>query len=178
MDLQTGDIFLTSKNSIVVEFMKKFQTDPVNWGHAMVAKNVNTFWEASWTVKEISLEDVLKKKRYYNYKLIRKKDITERQKELMCQIAPKLLGRFYSIGRIILQILDKIFDTHRFTDKDQNIYRQVCSSLVAWVYEMACRYKFSGVSWASCDPDDIENDQLAHPEIWEVIVERDIRRRK
>jgi hypothetical protein len=178
MKLETGDILLTSKNSIVVKFMRVFQKDPVYWGHAMVAKDESTLWEASWTIREITLDEVLKKKRYYYYKVIRKKDLTDKQKELMRQVAPKLLGHFYSVGRIVLQALDEIFCTHWFTDEDTRIFSQVCSSFVAWVYEMSCRYKFNELSWASCDPDDIEDDQEKHPEIWKVVEERDFRRRK
>lgn len=171
MNLDTGDLILTSKDSIVVKFMNWVQKkDPVFWGHVIVVRNSTTAWEANWVTREISLVKVFRKHKYY--KIIRKKDLTDRQKEIMLEVAPKLLGHIYSVWRIFLQFLNKIFDTVWFTDIDTNAYSQVCSSLAAWIYEMSCRYKFNGISWQSCDPDDIEDDQIAHPEIWEVIVEK------
>ena len=39
LNLQTGDIILTSKNSIISKIMGMFQDDIVQWGHVMVVKN-------------------------------------------------------------------------------------------------------------------------------------------
>jgi len=175
MNLQAGDIILTSKKSLIVRFMGAFQKDPCVWGHVLVAKDNNTAWEAHWTMCEVELSEVFKKKKYW--KIIRKKDLTEKQKEIMRKVAPQLLGRFYSVGRIILQLLDHIFHTDKFSGFDNNQYAQVCSSFAAWIYEVACRYKFNEIPWQSCDPDDIEDDQLAHPERWEVLEERGLRRK-
>jgi hypothetical protein len=175
MDLQTGDIILTSKKSIIVHFMNWFQKDPCVWGHVLVAEDNKTAWEAHWVLREADIEEVLKKHKYY--KIIRKKDLTKDQKEIMCKVAPHLLGRFYSVGRIILQMLDHIFHTDKFSGFDDNQYAQVCSSFAAWIYKMSCGYEFNGVPWQSCDPDDIEDDQLAHPETWEVLGERSLRRK-
>ena len=175
MGLQTGDIILTSKMSIIVHFMNWFQKDPCVWGHVLVAKDNKSAWEAHWTIREVDLSKVFTTKKYW--KIIRKKDLTERQKEIMRQVAPQLLGKFYSVWRIILQMLDHIFYTDKFSGSDSNQYAQVCSSFAAWIYEIACRYKFNSVGWESVDPDDIEDDQLAHPERWEVLGERSIRRK-
>lgn len=175
MDIHTGDIILTSKKSIIVKFMNWFQKDPCIWGHVLVAKDSKTAWEAYWILKESGIEKIFK--RHKQYKIIRKKDLTNQQKEMMLKIAPKLEGHFYGISRIILQMLDQIFHTNWFTTQDDRVYVQVCSSYVAWIFENSCGYKFNGIPWESCDPDDIEDDQLAHPEIWEVLVEKGIRRK-
>jgi hypothetical protein len=175
MNLETGDIILTSKNNIVVKFMRLFQTDPVFWGHVLLVKDSETAWEVRWYIRESKLKDVFAK--HPHYKIIRKKNITDRQKELIKQIAPKVMGTPYGIGRIGLQFFDKVWRTTWFTDIDNGIYNQVCSSFVAWVYEMSCRYKFNGISWQSCDPDDIEDDQEAHPETWKVLGTRGIQRK-
>jgi hypothetical protein len=126
-------------------------------------------------MREVELSKIFKKYKYW--KIIRKKDLTEKQKEIMRKVAPQLLGRFYSPGRIFLQLLDHVFNTDKFSGFDSNQFNQVCSSYGAWVYEMACRYRFNGVHWSSCDPDDIEDDQLSHPETWVVTSEKGIRRR-
>jgi hypothetical protein len=175
MDIKTGDIIFVSKNSIIVKFMNLFQKDTCIWGHVLVAKDSKDAWEAHWLLRETNIEKVLKKYKYY--KIIRKKDITEKQKEIMRKVAPQVLGYPYSVGRIFLQMLDHIFRTNWFTKLDDREYVQVCSSYSAWIYEMACRYKFNGVSWQSADPDDIEDDQLNNPDMWEVLGERNIRRK-
>ena len=175
MEFETGDIILTSKRSLIVRFMGWFQKDPCFWGHVLIAKDNETAWEANWTLRESSIEEVLKKHKYY--KILRKRDLTEKQKEIMRKVAPQLLGRFYGAGRIILQLLDHVFCTDKFSGFDNNQYNQVCSSYGAWIYEMACRYKFNGVGWASCDPDDIEDDQLLYPATWKIRSEKGIRRK-
>jgi hypothetical protein len=175
MNLQTGDIILTSKKSIIARFMGVFQKDQCIWGHILVAKDNDTAWEAHWTMREVELSEVFKKKKYW--KIIRKKDLTEKQKEIMLKVAQQLLGKFYSVWRIILQLLDHIFHTDKFSGSDHNQYAQVCSSFAAWIYEISCRYKFNGIGWESCDPDDIEDDQLAHPETWEILGEKSLRRK-
>lgn len=174
MDLQTGDIILTSKESIIVWFMNLFQKDPCFWGHVLTAKDNETAWESNYVLKESNIEKVLKKHKYY--KILRKKDLTEEQKEEILEIAPDLLGYPYGVWRIFLQMLDHIFHTNWFTRLDDREYVQVCSSYVAWIYKKACDYTFNGVHWTSCDPDDIEDDQQLHPERWSIVSERNIRR--
>jgi len=169
MGFQCGDIILMSKDSLIVKFMRLFQKDPCTWGHVMLVKDENTVWEAFWLLRETDLHKRLKKVKYY--KVIRKKDLTEEQKYKIEKFAKKLLGRPYGVFRIILQMFDHIFHTNWFTSKADSKYLQVCSSYVAWVYWCACKYKFNDVPWMSCDPDDIEDDQLKHPELWEVLFE-------
>jgi len=168
MELKTGDIIFTSKESIIVRFMRLFQKDPVFWGHVLIAKDNETAWEAGPVLRETDIKWKLLKES--SWKIIRKKDLTEHQKEIMKKVAPKLLGQPYSISRIILQLLDHVFDTNGFTMIFGNKYSQVCSSYVAWIYWVACKHKFNGVEWQSCDPDDIEDDQINNPNLWEIIT--------
>ena len=174
MDIRTGDIILTSKESVVVWFMNLFQKDPCFWGHVLVAKDDVKAWESYWTLRESDIEKAIKKRKYY--KIIRKNDLTEEQKEEMREIAPDLLGYPYGVGRMFLQTLDHIFSTNWFTKLDDREYSQVCSSYGAWIFKKACDYEFNGVPWQSCDPDDIEDDQQLYPEKWSIVSERNIRR--
>jgi hypothetical protein len=167
---QTGDIIFTSKKSIIARFMSLFQSDPVYWGHVLVAKDNQIGWEASWKLRESNISDVLDNTGHC--KIIRKKDLTEEQKEIMRQEAVKLLGLRYGVWRIVLQMFDHFFNTNWFTAHDESDTLQVCSSYTAWIYDKACGYRFNNVNWESCEPDDIEDDQLSHPEIWEVLGER------
>jgi hypothetical protein len=83
-----------------------------------------------------------------------------------------LLGLPYSIKVIVLQVLDKIFGTTFFTrtfgDKDCH----VCSSAIAWAYYAACRIKFDGVGWKSCDPDNISDEADLNTKEWETTEEK------
>jgi len=168
--LQTGDIILTSYGSIIVKFMRLFQKDKVNWGHCLVVKDSSTAWEAHWRLREYSLSKFFSNKSHW--RIARKKDITEAQRAIMMKVSPQLIGRFYGIDRIFLQFLDHIFKTNKFSSIDESVYNQVCSSFVAWIYEIACRYKFNSVPWMSCDPDDIEDDWEKYPDRWEIIEEQ------
>jgi len=169
---ETGDIIFASKKSIIARFMGIFQKDIVIWGHILVVKNATSAWEAHFLLREINLDKVFKKYKYY--KIIRKKDLTELQKDIMRKEAPKLLGKRYSVYRIWLQLLDHVFKTNRFTNKFDTEDLQVCSSYGAWIYDKACGYKFNGVEWESCDPDDIEDDQIKYPDRWSTLLEREL----
>lgn len=171
MILETGDIILTSKKSIIAVVMSWFQHDPVFWGHVLIAKDENTAWEAKFRLRESPIQNILDKKQY---KILRKKDLTEEQKETMRQEAPKLLGSFYSVFRIFLQLLDQIFSTDWFTNLNDRKKSQVCSSYAAWIYYKSCNYEFNGVDWESCDPDDIEDDSIDFPDRWIVLGEKGI----
>jgi len=167
MKLETGDIIFTARGSIIVWFMRLFQKDPVFWGHVLIVKDSETAWEASYSLKESNINEKLAEEP--SWKIIRNKDLSEDQKEIMLKTAPKLLGRPYGAFRIVLQIFDHVFGTDWFTSNADSKYLQVCSSYVAWIYWVACEYKFNGVPWASCDPDDIEDDQLNNPHIWGIV---------
>lgn len=175
MILETGDIILGSKRSAIVYFMRMFQKDPVFWGHVFVVKNADLAWEANWHLREVKITNALNQK---HYKIIRKKDLTEDQKEIMRKEAPILIGQKYSIFRIFLQLLDHLFHTNYFTSRVMDKRVQVCSSYVAWIYNKACNYKFNGVSWESCDPDDIEDDSIIFDDRWVVLSEKNITSRK
>lgn len=172
MILETGDVILTARNSIIVRFMSLFQDDPVVWGHVLIVKDAYTAWEAGWRLREVDIDKRLSKLGEKNYKIIRKRDLTADQKVLIRKEAEKLLGLPYGVWRIVLQMFDQIFHTNWFTSKEEDEHIQVCSSYAAWIYYNACEYCFNGCEWESCDPDDIEDDQLAYPERWEVLADR------
>jgi hypothetical protein len=106
------------------------------------------------------------------FKIIRNKNLTDEQREKVVEKMKVLLGLPYSIKVIVLQVLDKIFGTTFFTrtfgDKDCH----VCSSAIAWAYYAACRIKFDGVGWKSCDPDNISDEADLNTKEWETTEEK------
>ena len=168
--LETGDVILCSRNSTIVWFMNKFQNDPVYWGHCLVVEDKDKAWEAHWTFRSYSLSKFFKNKSYW--KIARKRDMNEEQRKVMQRVAPPLMGKVYGFWRIALQILDHIFRNNKFSGSNENIYLEVCSSFVAWIFEESTGYKFNGVEWMSCDPDDIDDDWGKHPDRWSILAER------
>jgi len=92
----------------------------------------------------------------------------------MINSAEGLLGNPYSIIRIILQLLDQMFNTNYFTKRIKDPEQQVCSSLVAWCYDAVLGVRFNGVNWASCEPDDIDDESLKDDTEFETILEWEI----
>lgn len=170
---ETGDLILTSRRggSILSWFMNLFQTDPVVWEHVLVAKNNITAWEAHILIKEANIRRRLSRVKYY--KVIRRKDLTDEQKESILEHAPTLLNLPYGVPRILLQMFDHFTNTNWFTKRFPVKYIQVCSSYAAWIYWKSTRFKFNNVEWCSCDPDDIEDEQLKHKDEWEIVDRRD-----
>lgn len=169
-DLETGDIILASKGSLIADFLNYFQSDDVIWGHVLVAKDNCKLLETKLRLKEVDVEPRLSG--LQSYRIIRLKTLTEAQKQVISQEAPKLIGLRYGFWRIILQLLDQLFNTDWFSGKSANERIQVCSSYVAWVYHKACDYKFNGVSWQSCEPDDIDDDTFVHADSWITVQEK------
>ena len=167
MELKSGDIILTSTDSIVARFMRMFQSDPVEYGHALMVRNSNDAYEASLYVRIIPLEKIFKKRKHYI--ILRYKGIEQRHISIMNKALDKLVGNLYSFKRFILQFFDHVFNTNYFTKLDKDTKSQICSSLVAWAYYVATRIKFNYVSWRSTDPDDIFDHCLNNSDEWEVI---------
>ena len=154
----------------MAKFMCLFQKDPVVWGHCLITKDNDKLWEAKWLLIEVDAKTRLEKLK--DYKILRLNCLTYENKQTILQEAPKLLGRHYGFQRIFLQIFDHIFNINWFTSQEEREYVQVCSSYAGWIYDKACGYKFNGVDWESCDPDDIEDDSLLYPERWIVVEEK------
>lgn len=172
-NFKNGDIILTSRDSLIVRFMRWFQSDPVIYGHALVIDvDNNCALEAGWTIRATPLEKVFKVKNHKSYKIIRYTELTESQAQVMLKVMYGLTGKLYSLKRIFLQVLDHLFFTNWFTKLDKSKTSQVCSSYVAWGYYIACKIQFNGVDWASCDPDDIDDETLKNPYLWEIIEVR------
>lgn len=170
--LLTGDIILTSNKGPIVFVMQLLsKKDEVNWGHVLLVKDTNSAYEATrFTIKEHELHDFFENKKYWL--ILRKLNLTNDHQTLIKNLAAKLLGRFYGVPRLIAMLFDNLFNTHKCSQCITTETIQVCSSYIAWVFYKAIGYKFNGVEWMSCDPDDIEDDAEKYPNEWEIIAKR------
>ena len=122
MKFKSGDIILISRTSfldkIIRIFMNIFQKDQVVYGHALIAKNEKEGFEADWKIKISDLNHVLNN--CCHYKIIRYKNLTQYQIEVMTKSLSKLIGLNYGFKRLILQIFDHIFNTNWYTKLDKS----------------------------------------------------------
>jgi len=173
--IETADILLTTSKTrlgrIIIWILRIFQSDPVFFNHCILAANNKFGIEAA--TSGIQYCDMRKKMEAAKaYKLIRCKCITDAKKENIVKSTRKLVGLPYGFRRLGLQLLDQMFSTDFFTRKLGDNRCQVCSSLIAWAYYVRCRVRFNGVDWQSCEPDDVDDEILKNPDMWEVIAEK------
>lgn len=173
---KNGDLILTeTKRSWVLKFMRFFQKDPVKYGHVMIVIDAADELEEEFTyvIEAVALIRVTNLfhalKGVNSYKIVRRKDLTDDQFYRLKKSLVSLEDQFYSVKRILLQALDHIFSTNYFTKLSKDNKDQVCSSLAAWAYYVACKIKFNDVTWRSCDPDDIDDETIKNPDDWEVV---------
>jgi uncharacterized protein YycO len=151
-----GDIVLANKKSLIVWFMRIFQSDPVDWGHVLIYLGNNMFIENSFPFIRIIDIDYFKK-RYEHYKWFSYKNMTTEKSNELTELFESKLCKPYSYTRIILQMFDHLFNTNFFTGFLKNDDKQICSSFVAWGYNKIFGVDFNNVNWYSCDPDDIDD---------------------
>ena len=167
-----GDIILVRSRhwfgGIILWFMRKTDTDDVNYSHVAVIENENTIMQARLKIERHELNSYLESCK--SYKIVRYKKVPDIQRGCVINQIIPLLETPYGVPRLFLFVLDKIFNTHRFTRMSNKFYNRVCSSLIAWAYYRCYSYlTFNNVYWASCDPDDIDDHITNNPDDWEVI---------
>lgn len=172
MKIKSGDIILVGKKrSIIRKIMNLFQKDPVKYNHVMLAKNNIEAYEAGYKIRKININKKLNKSD--NYIIIRYKKLTKIQLKIIKIVMETLIGLPYGCSRLFLQLLDHITGTNKFTKILKSKWNQVCSSLIAYAYYVACNVEFNNVKWNSCDPDDIDDHIQKNPNDWIIVKKKD-----
>jgi len=174
MIFEPADIIITKDRSgyfgrLILNALRLFQRDRVMYQHAILVVNNETCIEALTRIKYNNLHERLKD--FERYKVIRCKLLANDRKEAVVESARSLIGKEYGYGRLILQLFDQIFHTNFFTNVAKNENVQICSSLVAWAYQKQTGLRFNNVDWESCDPDDIDDEALKNPTVWQTVCE-------
>jgi len=170
MKTKPADIVLTQGKNlfsrVILWVLRFFQADHVNFNHVLMVCDDIIGIEATNGVTYVDIANKLENSRIY--KIIRRVDLTDEQRIKIVNKAKKCLGQKYGFNRIFLQLLDQIFHTNWFTRRTK-YKRHICSGLVAWAYYAAYKIKFNDVNWCSCEPDDIDDESLNNPDLWEII---------
>ena len=172
--LQPADIVITcDKNSLfskaILAVLNFFQEDEVRYQHTLMMVTDNVCIEALNKITFNYIEDRLKD--FKRFKVIRHTGITDEQRLAIVERARSLKGLDYGYIRIGLQLLDQAFNTNWFTRRIKDPNYQICSSLVAWAYDVETGIRFNHVNWASCEPDDIDDESLRSVTNFETILE-------
>lgn len=170
MTLKPADIILTRGYNLlskaIITVLRLFQKDEVDFNHALMVADENIGIEAGTKIQYVNLKDVLEGAE--GYKIIRRVDLTDEQRMKIIKKANKCIGQEYGYLRLIMQLFDQIFHTNWFTRRLK--YRNhICSGLVAWAYFVVRRIKFNDVPWRSCEPDDVDDESLKNPDLWEIV---------
>ncbi len=174
MKLLPADIIITTDkkswfSKAILAVLNFFQKDEVKYQHVMMAVNDEICIEALNKITFNISRDRMKD--FKRFKIIRHKDITDEQRQDIVNRAKTLIGLDYGYIRLALQLFDQAFQTNYFTRRIKDPTYQICSSLVAWSYDVETGIRFGGINWAAVEPDDIDDESLRHNSSFKTILE-------
>jgi hypothetical protein len=174
MYLKPADVIITTDkrslfSKLILVTLNFFQKDQVRYQHVMMAVNNEVCVEALNKITYNISRDRMKD--FRRYKVIRNKNITDEQREDIVKRATTLHGLNYGYIRLGLQLFDQFFQTNWFTRRIKNPDYQICSSLVAWCYDVETGIRFNGINWSAVEPDDIDDESLRNTKDWETVIE-------
>ena len=168
--MQKCDIILTHSRTffgtIVRWILNFFQSDDVRYSHVLIVENSETAVEANKTIRHTNIEKVLKSAK--RYKIVRLKEITTNQQEVILKEIYENLGNDYSYWRAFLNLIDEVGDTSWFS---KGAKYHTCSSFVSYLYEVGCQIEFNKTPWYACNPDDID-DHIIDNDNWTIVGEK------
>jgi len=171
MDLKPADIILTRGRNIlskmILYVLRLFQDDPVNFNHVLMVCGENLGIEADKKIRYVDLDKIFQKAA--GYKIIRRIDLTDKQRKNIVKKTKFCLGQKYGYRRLVRQLFDQIFHTNWFT-KNLKSKKHICSGLIAWAYYVVCKIKFNDIGWRSVEPDDIEDCSDKRSNLWMIVV--------
>lgn len=170
--IKPADIILvdsgTNYGKAILVTLNLFQKDNVKFIHVLMAVDEETAIVAESRVRYRNIDKYLSKVK--SYKIVRNKNLTAEQRKNIVERSKKLFNLRYGVFRIVLQFLDQLFDTDKFTDWLDDRKIQVCSTVPSWSYYVEAEIEFNGLPWQCIEPDDISDEVLKNPEDWEIIA--------
>lgn len=92
--IETGDIIFVRGNGILSKLVRFF--DKGEFSHVAIAVSDTHILEANWNIRS-----KITKMEYTDYEVIRLKDITQEQKDMIPELAKSLQGRWYDYFQIL-----------------------------------------------------------------------------
>jgi len=174
MKLLPADIIITTdKKSLlsaaILSVLNFFQKDEVKYQHAMLVVNDKLCIEALNKITFNYIEERMKD--FKRYKVIRHTGLTDKERLCIVDRAKSLRGLDYGYVRLGLQLFDQMFSTNWFTRRIKDPNYQICSSMVAWCYDVETGVRFNGINWSAVEPDDIDDESLSSTTDFETILE-------
>jgi len=161
-----GDIILVGFNKKFAKIMRFFQSDPVDWGHAVIVGKNNKVYSLEIKMEIEDIDKYLKSQG--KYKVFRYNKMIDDKRDFMMRVLKRFEDIDYGWKRLFLFFLDNLFGTRYFTKICKDKKSQVCSSFISWLYYSAFKIKFNGLDWSSCDPDDLD-DHCSRDEDWTIV---------
>ena len=174
MKLLPADIIIScDKNSLlskaILGVLNFFQKDEVRYQHTLMMVTDEICIEA---LNKVTFNYIRERfTDFKRYKIIRHKNITDEQRLDIVLRAKSLRGLDYGYVRLGLQLFDQIFSTNWFTRRIKDPNYQICSSLVAWCYDVETGIRFNNINWSAVEPDDIDDESLKRYTDFETILE-------
>ena len=174
---KAGDVILTDSpglfSALILFFTRRlaeWRGKRVPFSHAAIVVDPLYCVQALSTVVKTPLSERLSAKESKRYLILRPVYLSCAEREAAASVAIRQIGRPYSAWRLFLFLLDDATNTRKFAEWDTDKHSQVCSSLVAFCFKND--YKFDGVPWEACAPEDVWLDYQAHPSRYKVVSER------
>lgn len=172
--LQPADIVLTrSKRGLLGRLIRHFlrrQGDPVVYNHIAGYVGSGRVVEALSRVVERSLGS------YFTgdhcVKIVRNRTWPRTTRRRIVARARARKGRPYGLLKVaVLQALDNLFRTNRFTATFSITPLPYCSQLWATVVYEETAARINDVPPKSCEPDDFDDEVQKNPDRWETVLE-------
>lgn len=169
--IKPADIILvysgTTYGQLIMLALSLFQSDDVKYIHVLMAVDDKSAIVAESKIRYRNIDEYLKTVK--SYKILRNNKLTDKQRENIVKRAQKLFNLKYGVFRIVLQLLDQIFSTDKFTGWLDDRKIQVCSTVPSWSYYVEAGIKFNGLPWQCVEPDDIDDESMNNPDDWDIV---------
>jgi hypothetical protein len=170
-NIKPADIIIvnsgTTYGQLIMMALSLFQADDVKYIHVLMAVDEKEAIVAESKVRYRNIEKYLSKVK--SYKIIRNNKLTDEQREKIVERSKKLFNLKYGVFRIVLQLLDQVFSTDKFTNWLDDRKIQVCSTVPSWSYYVEAGIKFNGLPWQCVEPDDIDDESISNTDDWDIV---------
>lgn len=176
--IKNGDPFLTGSESFfgfAIRALLWRPHDKAPFNHVAGAIEPDKIIEALGKIAENPVTNYFSNDKKWAI-VIRRKGITDEQRQQLADEAKKYVGKLYPYHKIGLQFLDNIFrlESRPFSRYLSWSKRPYCSELWAVIYYKVLGIEINGVHWKTCTPDDWFEELKNNLDKWEIVYQYNI----